>query len=69
MKAFRQQVKSLISAESFDEQAFVQLQASNQDVFSAMALIKAKSKFAMKNILTEDQLEKLSSMKYKRSRR
>jgi protein CpxP len=69
MKAFRQQVKSLISAESFDEQAFVQLQASNQDVFSAMALIKAKSKFAMKNILTKDQLEKLSSMKHKRSRR
>ncbi|HCM46156.1 MAG TPA: hypothetical protein DIS98_01105 [Colwellia sp.] len=69
IKAFREQVKSLMSAESFDEQAFVQLQENNQDVFSTMALIKAKRRFAMKNILTEEQLEKLSSMNYKRSPR
>ncbi|PKG82121.1 hypothetical protein CXF85_14565 [Colwellia sp. 75C3] len=69
MKAFREQVKTLMSADSFDEQAFVQLQENNQDVFSAMALIKAKSKFAMKSVLTEEQLEKFSSMKHKRSRR
>ncbi|PKI16803.1 Spy/CpxP family protein refolding chaperone [Colwellia sp. 12G3] len=69
MKAFHAQVKTLMSADSFDEQAFVQLQASNQDVFSAAALIKAKNKFAMKSILTEEQLEKFSAMKHKRSRR
>jgi protein CpxP len=69
MKAFRQQVKALMSADIFDEQAFVQLQENNQEVFSAMALIKAKSKFAMKNVLTEEQLEKFSTMKQKRSRR
>jgi protein CpxP len=69
MKAFRQQVKTLMSADSFDEQAFIQLQASNQDVFSAMALIKAKSKFAMKSVLTEDQLDKFSLIKHKRLRR
>jgi protein CpxP len=69
MKAFRQQVKTLMAAESFDEQAFTQLQAGNQDVFSSMALIKAKSKFAMKNILTEEQLNTFRSMKHKRSRR
>ncbi len=69
MKAFREQVKTLMSAESFDEEAFVQLQASNQDVFAAMALIKAKSKFAMKSVLTQEQLAKFRSMKHKRSRR
>jgi len=69
MKAFREQVKTLMSAESFDEEAFVQLQASNQDVFAAMALVKIKSKFAMKSVLTEEQLVKFRSMKHKWSRR
>ena len=69
MKAFRQQVKTLMSADSFDEEAFSQLHASNQDTFSAMALIKAKSKFAMKSVLTQEQLEKFKKMKHKRSRR
>ncbi len=69
MKAFKVQVKTLMSADSFDEQAFVQLQAGNQDVFAALALIKAKSKFAMKSVLTAEQLAKFSSMKHKRSRR
>lgn len=69
MKAFRVQVKTLMSAASFDEQAFTQLHASNQDVFTAMALAKAKSKFAMKSVLTEEQLEKFRAMKKKRSKR
>ncbi|WP_019027634.1 Spy/CpxP family protein refolding chaperone [Colwellia piezophila] len=69
MEAFRQQVKVLMSAESFDEQAFNALYQSNQDVFTAMALVKAKSKFAMKSVLTEEQQEKFSTMKHKRSHR
>ena len=69
MKAFKEQVKTLMSADSFDEQAFIELQANNQDVFAQMALIKAKSKFAMKSVLTAEQLEKFRSMKHKRSRR
>lgn len=69
MRAFRDQVNTLISAESFDEQAFIQLQASNQDVFAAMALAKAKSKFAMQSVLTQEQLDKFRSMKNKRSHR
>jgi protein CpxP len=69
MKAFREQVKVLMSADSFDEPAFIQLQESNQDVFAQMALIKARSKFSMKSILTQEQLEKFRSMKNKRSRR
>ena len=69
MKAFREQVKTLMSAENFDEEAFKQLQVSNQDVFAAMALTKAKSKFAMKSVLTQEQLAEFRSMKHKRSRR
>ncbi len=69
MDSFREQVKTLMSADSFDEPAFVELQASNQDVLAQMALIKAKSKFAMKKVLTEEQLAKFRSMKHKRSRR
>jgi len=69
MKAFKEQVKALMSAESFDEQAFIALHANNQDVFAQMALIKAKSKFAMKSVLTAEQLEQLQSMMHKRSKR
>jgi len=69
MKAFREKVKTLMSAESFDEAAFRQLHASNQDVFASMALIKVKSKFAMKSVLTQEQLEKFNNLKHKRSRR
>ncbi|MEI6893126.1 MAG: Spy/CpxP family protein refolding chaperone [Colwellia sp.] len=69
MKAIHDQVKVLTSAESFDEQAFIALYASNQDVFTSRALIKAKSKFAMKNILTAEQLEIFNSMKDKKSKK
>jgi protein CpxP len=69
MQAFRQQVKTLMSSENFDEQAFIELQASNQDVFAQVALIKAKSKFAMKEVLTTEQQEDFNSMPFKRLRR
>lgn len=69
MKAFRQQVKTLMSAESFDEQAFIALQTSNQDIFNQVALIKAKNKFAMKDVLTPEQFKQLNAMKFKRLRR
>jgi protein CpxP len=66
MKAYREQVKALMAAEYFDEQAFMTLQSSNQAVFSEKALIKAKTKFKMKNLLTAEQLEQLSELKSKR---
>lgn len=69
MQSFRTQVKTLLSAEVFDEQAFIALRESNQDVFNAMALIKTKKKFAMKNILTEQQFAELSKMKHKKLRK
>ena len=69
MQSFRTQVKTLLSAETFDEQAFIALRESNQDVFNAMALIKIKRKFAMKNILTEQQFSELNKSKHKKLRK
>ena len=69
LKAFKEQVNVLMSAESFDEQAFIKLQASNQDVFAAKALILAQTKFKMKKMLTQEQQEKLASLKTKRKQR
>ncbi len=69
MQAFRQQVKTLMSSENFDEQAFIELQVSNQDVFTQVALIKAKSKFAIREVLTTQQQEDFNSMPFKRLRR
>ena len=69
MQSFRTQVKTLLSAETFDEQAFIALRESNQDVFNAMALIKIKRKFAMKKILTEEQFSELNKSKHKKLRK
>ena len=69
MQSFRTQVKTLLSAETFDEQAFIELRESNQDVFNTMALIKIKRKFAMKNILTEEQFSEFNKIKHKKLRK
>lgn len=69
MKAYREQLKTLMDAEVFDEQAFTQLHSDNQDIFAAKALIQAKSKFKMKQVLTTKQLAKLKKMKNKRKHR
>ena len=69
MQSFRTQVKTLLSAETFDEQAFIVLREGNQDIFTAMAVIKAKHKFAMKNILTEEQFTEFTQMKHKKLRK
>lgn len=69
MQSFKTQVKTLLSVEVFDEQAFIALRESNQDVFNAMALIKIKQKFAMKSILTEEQYAEFSKMKHKKLRK
>jgi periplasmic protein CpxP/Spy len=69
MKAFREQVKRLMDAENFDEQAFKDLHSDNQDMFAAKALIQAKSKFKMKQVLTTTQLAQLKKMRKKRKHR
>lgn len=55
--------KALMSAEAFDEAAFSNLNAEYQNTFAQLALLKAKTKFAMKSVLTEEQLAKLEKVK------
>ena len=50
--------KTLISADVFDEQAFVSLHASFQESFAQAALAKAKTKHSVLQVLTVEQREK-----------
>ncbi len=58
MKQFKEQVKLLIEAEVFDEAAFMQLHQENQTQFISEALMRAKTKHAVFNILTAEQQTK-----------
>ena len=55
MKAFRDDVKVLMQAEYFDEQAFTVLQSRYQPAFAQLALMKAKTKHAIAKVLTVEQ--------------
>jgi protein CpxP len=63
LKSFHEQSKILTMKDSFNEQAFIDLQNEYQETFAQMALIKAKSKNSFIKILTEEQLEKMKSHK------
>ena len=69
LKAYRQQVKALMSADNFDKEAFSKLHESNQDIFAAQALIKAQTKFKIKSLLTTEQKEKMATLKSQRKQR
>jgi len=58
MKTFRGEVKVLMQAEYFDEQAFTQLQSRYQPTFAQVALMKAKTKHAIAKVLTVEQRAK-----------
>ena len=63
LKSFHQQSKVLTMEDSFNEQAFIDLQREYQDTFAELALIKAKTKNSFIKILTEEQLDKMKSHK------
>lgn len=62
MAKFRTAQKALIHAKTFDENAYKTLQGEYQSVFSDYALIKAKAKHAVFNVLTTEQQNKWSKM-------
>jgi Spy/CpxP family protein refolding chaperone len=68
LESFHQQSQTLIMAEQFDEEAFINLQSQFQDSFSQMALIKVKSKHGFMQILTQEQKNKMETMKESRMR-
>ena len=58
MKKFKEEEKTLLQAQAFDEQAYTALHGAYQPVFVQMALIRAKTKHAIFNVLTTAQQEK-----------
>ncbi|NQZ22393.1 MAG: Spy/CpxP family protein refolding chaperone [Colwellia sp.] len=68
LESFHQQSRTLVMAEQFDEQAFINLQRQFQDSFAQMALIKVKTKHSFMQILTEEQKDKMMTMKKSRMR-
>ncbi|GHE89682.1 Spy/CpxP family protein refolding chaperone [Thalassotalea profundi] len=63
MKSYKDQLKVLMEAATFDEQAFTQLHNTYQDTFTEAALLRAKHKHQMMQILTPEQQEKAKKMK------
>ena len=68
LESFHQQSLTLVMAETFDEQAFINLQSQFQDSFAQMALIKIKTKHSFMQILTQEQKDKMMTMKKSRKR-
>ena len=65
MKDYKLQVKNLIEAPVFDDKAFNDLHSQYQDKFSEFALLMAKNKHAISQVLTTEQREKLAKLKQK----
>ncbi|MGL1956478.1 MAG: Spy/CpxP family protein refolding chaperone [Colwellia sp.] len=55
MMSYQDEKKALVTSSSFDESAFVALQAAYQPIFAQMALERAKTKNAIFNVLTTEQ--------------
>jgi len=68
LQSFHQQSRALSMAEQFDEQAFINLRSEFQDSFDQMALIKVKSKHSFMQLLTQEQKDKMATMKKHRGR-
>jgi protein CpxP len=69
-KAFHEQMKSVVQAEAFDEDAFREMTAAKQVKKVEVAVIKAKMKNGVWNVLSEAQQEQMTAMmESKRERR
>ncbi|WP_281560906.1 Spy/CpxP family protein refolding chaperone [Thalassomonas sp. RHCl1] len=58
MKTFREEMKTLLAAETFDEEAFAELQEKYQESFQQKGLLRAKTKHAVIQVFTDEQKEK-----------
>ena len=63
LKEFHKQSKELVMEESFNEQAFLNLQSQYQETFAQMALIKVRNKHRFIKLLNEEQKEKMKTHK------
>jgi len=62
MQAFHQSMKELLTAATFDEQAILTLKANYKPTFDQLAIIKAKSRYDMYALLTQEQKDKWNAM-------
>lgn len=67
MNDFKLEVKALVQADTFDEQAFKNLHSAHQVQIQNVALEKAKVKHQIFNVLTPEQQEKWLEFKEKRA--
>ncbi|WDE04983.1 Spy/CpxP family protein refolding chaperone [Thalassomonas viridans] len=58
MGSFKEEMKTLLAADSFDEEAFAALQAKYQDSFQQKGLLRAKTRHAVIQVFTDEQKEK-----------
>ena len=68
MKTFKEQEKVLLQSDVFNEGAYIALLDEYQSVHSQLKLNKAKNKHAIRQVLTEEQREKMDKHK-KRGKR
>ena len=61
-KQYKEEQKVLLQADTFNEGAFTNSYYNNQETFAKAALIKAKTKHAIFNVLTPEQQEKWQGM-------
>ena len=59
LKSYHDELKVLITADNYDEQAVLSLRAKYQDIFTQLALIKTKGRHDFWKILTPEQRIKL----------
>ncbi|NMP30520.1 Spy/CpxP family protein refolding chaperone [Thalassotalea sp. M1531] len=66
LKSFREQVKTEQASETFDEAKFAASYAQHQETFAQLAMLKAKTRHAMAQVLSQEQLEKWQGLMEKR---
>lgn len=62
---YREQTKNLMENATFDEEAFTSMFKENQEKIMAKALMKAKFKHAIYQVLTDEQREKMAKLRKK----
>jgi Spy/CpxP family protein refolding chaperone len=69
MKDYKQAQQALVLADSFDQEAWLALQASMQPTLVAMQLNQLEARFQMRNILNQEQLDMLQQREGKSDKR
>lgn len=69
MKEFKEKEKALLQTDLFDENSYIALFEQYQPVRSQLALNRAKTKHAIKQLLSEEQINKMKRLKKRKMKR